>query len=250
MRRKGNDWKRPVGRHPTVDKSGTVFLHRFVVLRFGRFGATKVKISPYPENEKLFHFIGETSPHTILSGNHTLSPGTQTYFLPLPDNYTGLIHTKSRQIQHKNRQIAVGTVRASAENRGSEAAPGSRTKPELRQNGIGRQSETPRPSQQPPDNSLRHNSRRHNSRPATCASRPTRNPYCETESRDNRPAKATSSRAQSQTGTSGYTKTGSAQIKQWRGNLQVSAPRIAQLLRFRNQIAPEIRKTAATVRMA
>ncbi len=150
MRRKGNDWKRPVGRHPTVDKSGTVFLHRFVVLRFGRFGATKVKISPYPENEKLFHFIGETSPHTILSGNHTLSPGTQTYFLPLPDNYTGLIHTKSRQIQHKNRQIAVSTVRASAENRGSEAAPGSRTKPELRQNGIGRQSETPRPSQQPP----------------------------------------------------------------------------------------------------
>lgn len=150
MRRKGNDWKRPVGRHPTVDKSGTVFLHRFVVLRFGRFGATKVKISPYPENEKLFHFIGETSPHTILSGNHTLSPGTQTYFLPLPDNYTGLIHTKSRQIQHKNRQIAVSTVRASAENRGSEAAPGSRTKPELRQNGIGRQSETLRPSQQPP----------------------------------------------------------------------------------------------------
>ena len=165
MRRKGNDWKRPVGRHPTVDKSGTVFLHRFVVLRFGRFGATKVKISPYPENEKLFHFIGETSPHTILSGNHTLSPGTQTYFLPLPDNYTGLIHTKSRQIQHKNRQIAVGTVRASAENRGSEAAPGSRTKPELRQNGIGRQSETPRPSQQPPVTTAA----RHNSRPTTAS---------------------------------------------------------------------------------
>lgn len=48
----------------------------------------------------------------------------------------------------------------------------------------------------------------------------------------------------------GSTKTGSVQIKQWRGNQQVSAPRLAQLLRFRNQIAPEIRKTAATVRMA
>ena len=51
-------------------------------------------------------------------------------------------------------------------------------------------------------------------------------------------------------GNPGLHKTASAQIKQWRGNRPVPPPRIAQLLRFRNQIAPEIRKTAATVRMA
>jgi hypothetical protein len=79
-----------------------------VVFRFGSFGATKVKISPYLKNEKPFHFIGEASAHTILSGNHTLQPDTQTYFFPYSGNHIGSIHTKTRHPQHKSRQKQTG----------------------------------------------------------------------------------------------------------------------------------------------
>ena len=51
-------------------------------------------------------------------------------------------------------------------------------------------------------------------------------------------------------GNPGLNKTACPHKKLGRVTVPVSAPRIAQLLRFRNQIAPEIRKTAATVRMA
>ena len=79
-----------------------------MVFRFGSFGATKVKISPYLKNEKPFHFIREASAHTILSGNHTLQPDTQTYFFPSPGNHIGSIHTKTRHQQHKSRQKQTG----------------------------------------------------------------------------------------------------------------------------------------------